>query len=235
MPYYSMDERSLDVWSGQMYQILVGIGLVILFLIFGPPVIPDGQFPKKWLGLDVVSWYWIAILVPILHQIIIAPLWKLELSSQRLTNFFGSTDRAFTFFRVVFALFFVPRLFIAIPISWLTRETLDQASGAVFFVLALVLTPIVIFGWYSVIRYFGIPRAFGADHFYPEYRKLPMVNKGIYKYTSNAMYVFVLAIVWVPAAYMGSLPGLLVGVFNHAWVWVHYYFIEQPDMDYIYG
>lgn len=44
--------------------------------------------------------------------------------------------------------------------------------------------------FYSVGRYFSFTRAVGADHFDTAYRKLPIVNEGIFRYTSNGTYAF---------------------------------------------
>jgi hypothetical protein len=88
---------------------------------------------------------------------------------------------------------------------------------------------------YSLKRYFGLKRALGADHFFEEYTKLPMVTDGIYKYSSNAMYLFGFLALWIPGLVTGSLAALILAAFNQIYIWTHYYFTEKPDMVRIYG
>ena len=219
------------MYQGQLLQIEVGLISLIIFLYFRT-LLPTTS--EKFLGLTASYWYGIAVFLPILHQVVIAPLWRSELLHQGLTRIFGTTEKAFLFFKIVFALFFVPRLFIAIPLAILTRNTLPSPLILPAFVFAGIMTPLLIYGFYSVKEYFGVTRAFGADHFFESYRQLPKVKEGLFKYMDNAMYAIVLGITWVPAMYLLSAPGIIVGVFNHLFVWVHYFFIEKPDMKYIY-
>jgi hypothetical protein len=74
----------------------------------------------------------------------------------------------------------------------------------------------------------------GIDHFDPAYRKMDLVRKGIFRYTPNAMYIFALAVVWIPALVFYSRAALIAAFFNHAYIWVHYYTVELPDMRRIY-
>ena len=89
---------------------------------------------------------------------------------------------------------------------------------------------------YSVIRYFGIDRAYGIDHFEPEiYLNKPFVKQGLFKYTDNAMYKFVFLALWAIGLGFLSKAALLVAAFNHLYIWVHFYFTELPDIRHIYG
>jgi hypothetical protein len=79
-------------------------------------------------------------------------------------------------------------------------------------------------------------RAFGIDHFEgAEAKNVPMVRQGIFKYTSNGMYVFGFLLLWIPGLIFLSKAALLAAFFNHLYIWVHYYFTEKPDMRIIYS
>lgn len=78
-------------------------------------------------------------------------------------------------------------------------------------------------------------RAFGADHFDPSMRSIPFVRGGIFRFTSNAMYVFGFLLLWVPALWWASAGALCAALFNHLYIWVHYYATERPDIVRIYG
>jgi hypothetical protein len=56
------------------------------------------------------------------------------------------------------------------------------------------------------------------------------VREGIFRYTSNAMYVFAAMMIWIPALVFASKAALISAFFNHAYLWVHYYTLELPDM-----
>ena len=84
------------------------------------------------------------------------------------------------------------------------------------------------------MRYFGLARAAGADHFDPSYRKMPFVTGGIFKYTSNGMYVYAFLLFWAIGIGCNSSAALVVAAFSHAYIWVHFYATEKPDMDHLY-
>ena len=50
---------------------------------------------------------------------------------------------------------------------------------------------------------------------YPEkFKNIPMVNKGIFKYTSNAMYVYGLLALWIPGTLLQSKAALLLSLIH---------------------
>jgi protein-S-isoprenylcysteine O-methyltransferase Ste14 len=100
---------------------------------------------------------------------------------------------------------------------------------------AVILLVPGIYTMYSVVHYFGIDRAYGIDHFDPAYRDKPFVKQGMFKYTDNAMYKFGFLILWSIALLTLSKAALLAAVFNHLYIWVHFYFTELPDIRRIYG
>ena len=79
-------------------------------------------------------------------------------------------------------------------------------------------------------------RAFGIDHFFPEkYKNVSMVKQGIFKHTSNGMYIFGFLTLWIPGILLKSKAAILIALFHHLYIWVHYYFTEKPDMKIIYA
>lgn len=87
----------------------------------------------------------------------------------------------------------------------------------------------------SVRKYFGFKRAAGADHFDPAYRDLPLVNEGIFRFTNNGMYLFGFFLFWAVAIGFDSKSALAVAAWSHAYIWVHWFATEKPDMEYLYG
>jgi len=87
---------------------------------------------------------------------------------------------------------------------------------------------------HSTIKYFTLPRALGGDHFRDSYLSMPLVDQGIFKYTSNGMYGVVFLGLWGIAFLFGSWNALVLALFQHAYIWMHYYCTEQPDMRRLY-
>jgi hypothetical protein len=171
--------------------------------------------------------------LPILHQIYVVIFWRGELYFQWLSNRFG--ERAFLYWGIGFMILFLSR-----PVTILALAIANR--GTLFFPLwlniplCLILLGISIYMAYSFIKFFGVERALGMDHFKPEqFKNKPFVREGIFRWSSNAMYSYAFLALWLIALIFQSKAALLGAMFNHLYIWVHYYFTERPDMDFIYG
>ncbi len=186
----------------------------------------------QWKSISTRFWLLIAIAIPILHQVYVLIFWRLELHYQRISKSFGPTG--FKLFKLGFLILFVSRLISIILLAISNKHTLDL-NNSIVIIVSVIFGMLCIYLLYSVRIYFGMDRAMGIDHFEPvKYRNVPFIKKGIFKYSSNAMYVFGFLILWIPALLFKSKAALLVAVFNHIYIWVHYYFTELPDIKFIY-
>lgn len=184
-------------------------------------------------GISTRVWFWLAIAVPVAHQIIVGIIWRGQLYHNWMTNAFG--ENGFLVYKVIFTILFVARPISLILLAISNRNTLPL-NPFLAYGLAVVLIFPAAYAMYSVVHYFGIDRAYGIDHFEPEIvRDKPFVKQGMFKYTDNAMYKFVFLILWVIALVFLSQAALLVAAFSHLYIWVHFYFTELPDIRYIYG
>jgi len=183
-------------------------------------------------GLTTKTWFWLAIAIPIIHQIYVWCVWRLELYQSTFTKRYG-LKQSFKVYAIGFSLLFVSRLITILILAYSSKDTLN-INPIISYVLAAIITPLVIFLFYSVKNYFTIERAYGIDHF-DKYYNEPYVKKGIFKYTDNGMYIFGLMILYLPGLLLLSKAAILAALFNHIYIWVHYYFTEQPDMLEIYG
>lgn len=211
-----------------------GLHLVALVLLvpvcgaFAAPALGDGQ----WLGLTDTTWFWTSVGAAVVHQVIVAGVFRGQLGWSVLTRLFGKTDM------IVWGIIFMP-LLVARPLLIIGLAIADAGSAGLpeWFGIAAgsaLLLPSVYAG-YSVGRYFGIDRALGGDHFRQRYREMPLVREGAFAWSSNAMYAFVFLGLWGIALLTGSLAALAAALFQHAYIWVHYYCTEEPDMRLIYG
>ena len=183
-------------------------------------------------GISTQTWLWIAIAIPIIHQIIVWLFWRLELHHGLITRWFG--EKGFPIYKVVFTIFFAGRPVSLILVGLANYKTLALDPILAYLIAGLLILPFV-YSMYSVVKYFGINRAYGIDHFDPSYRNKPFVKKGMFKYTDNAMYKFGFLILWAIALATLSKAGLVAAAFNHLYIWVHFYFTELPDIRRIYG
>ena len=206
-------------------------GIILLVPIcwaFAAPALGHGE----WLGFTDTEWFWASIVVAIVHQVIVAFVFRAQLGWSILTRMFGKADM------VVWGIIFMP-LLIARPIFILGLAIANAGTADLprwFEVTAgsALMIPAVYAG-YSVGRYFGIDRALGGDHFRQRYREMPMVREGAFAWSSNAMYALVFLGLWAIALITGSTAALAAALFQHAYIWVHYYCTEEPDMKLIYG
>jgi hypothetical protein len=183
-------------------------------------------------NVSTTAWLILATAIPVIHQTYVLLIWRFELYQRTFTKRFG-VKRAFDLYAGGFSLLFVSRLIAIILLSISNKDTLSL-NPIIAYVVAAVITPLVIYLFYSVKTYFTIKRAYGIDHFDKNYNE-PYVKKGIFKYTDNGMYVFGLMVLYLPGLLLLSEAALLVAMFNHIFIWAHYYFTERPDMVEIYG
>jgi protein-S-isoprenylcysteine O-methyltransferase Ste14 len=85
------------------------------------------------------------------------------------------------------------------------------------YLIAALITPVIIYLFYSVIRYFTFERAFGIDHFDKNYNQ-PYVKEGIFRYTDNGMYVYGILVLYLPGLLLLSKTALIVALFNHLYI-----------------
>ncbi len=182
-------------------------------------------------GINTKFWFWVGIFIPILHQMYVFIIWRFELYTSVFTKKMG-LKKAFQTYAIGFTILFVLRLISIILLAYSNKNTLD-INPMYSYIVAVFIIPFVIYLFYSVKKYFTIERAYGIDHFDKEYN-VPYVKKGIFRYVNNGMYIFGLLILYLPGLLLLSKAGILVAIFNHIYIWVHYYTVELPDMKYIY-
>lgn len=208
--------------------------LALIVLLVGAVQLVDFKQLRasQFLGISAQVWFIISLAVPIVHQVYVWMAWRGELCFGAITSRFGA--HAFSIYQFVFMV-----LLLARPVSLTFLTIADHDSFAlsipVRVVICVALGLPAGYALYSVVRYFGVVRAAGIDHFDESYRSQPLIKKGIFRYSSNAMYSFAFLLPWVIAIAGASWAGLVVAAFSHAYIWVHYYGTERPDMNLIYG
>jgi len=212
-----------DIIEGQAQHI--GIGLLMAIganaLLISPPDAP------ALLGLTAKGWAEVSILLALLHQIIVAAVFRLQLYKNLMSRLFGPLDMK------VWAAIFMPLLALrpltAIMTGWADTVPITSYRTTEITLGLLLLAP-AIWGMHSTLKYFTLPRALGGDHFRDEYLAMPKVDQGVFKYTDNGMYGVVFLGFWGIALLFGSWNALVLALFQQAYIWVHFYCTEQPDI-----
>lgn len=220
----------MKIYKYQHWHFLILFALLTGMYIY---ISTDSSFLHgELMGISTTTWFILAILSPVIHQIYVLVCWRAELFYQSISKTFGA--RGFILYKLGFAILIFSRLVTIILLAVSNANTLHLNKVLVYILSGICLIPAT-YLFYSVKKYFGMDRAFGLDHFKPEEMKNePFVRKGIFKYTSNGMYIYGFLILYVPGLLLLSKAALLAALFNHIYIWVHYYFTELPDMKYIY-
>ncbi len=206
-----------SLWSGQWFHFMaLAVLLISIWYLWDK------------IGRPFPFLFWLTISFAIVHQVFVWIAWRFELKSQTISKNIG--------FKTYLIIFFI--LFIGRFIALLLLIQVDYGSllldNPIRIILSVIILIPAVYTLYSVKKYFGLKRAAGADHFEKIYQKMPLIKKGMFKYSSNSMYVFGFLIFWGLAIAFASKAALLASAFSHAYIWVHYYATEKPDMDYLY-
>ena len=181
--------------------------------------------------ISTTTWFWIAITIPILHQIYVWLIWRFELYQNTFSSRYGVT-KSFKLYTIGFSILFGSRLIFIIILAESNQNSLIL-NPFLAYLLILIISPLIIYLFYSVKKYFTIERAYGIDHFDKNYNE-PKEKRGIFRFTDNGMYIFGLMILYLPGLLLFSSAALAVALFNHVYIWVHYFCTERPDMMVIY-
>jgi protein-S-isoprenylcysteine O-methyltransferase Ste14 len=141
---------------------------------------------------------------------------------------------AFPLYSVFFMLLLFSRPVLILALALADRGSLAISPSFLWGLAAALLLPVG-YVFYSVLRYFGIQRALGIDHFDRSYRDRPLVDGGIFRYVRNGMYLYGLLILYIPGLLLASEASLLAAFFQHTYIWVHYFTLEAPDMQIIFA
>ena len=202
-------------------------GTIVLFYI-GFQFVDLSNNTNTFLGISGFKWFLVAMRIPLVHQTYVWICWRSELCWKSISNTIG-----FKGYVIIFFILIISRL-SAIVLCFVDYGSLYK-PGWLAWILGLILFIPGVYTMYSVKKYFGFLRAAGADHFDPKYRNLPFENRGIFKWTPNAMYVFAIGIPFSFAVATGSQSMFVVAIYTYISIWLHYFCTEKPDIAIIYN
>ena len=192
--------------------------------------VPSILSGSMW-GIGTGTWFWIGVLAAAVHQVYVILLWRTQLETQWLTKQFPRIG--YLAYLIDFYLLLSARI-AALVITAISGYGTFPVSATLRWPAALLIAIPFLWLLHSVVKYFGMHRAAGADHFDPDYQNKPFVRKGLFKITPNAIYVFGALGFYLPGLITGSTASLLLALFNHFYIWVHYFCTELPNIQRIY-
>ena len=214
-------------------QIVHALCLAVLLVLVSFSLSIPGATDGSLFGLSTSVWLAALVADTVVHQVLVWVCWRGELHFRLMTRWFGT--RAFAVYRTAFAVLFAARLVLIALLGIANWGSLPVYPRVGYVVAAIIAVP-TLYLFYSVKTFFTFDRAFGIDHFTPEAaRRWPLVRQGIFRITPNAMYVFGIGGLWIPAFLFQSTAAAVAAAFSHLYIWVHYFTVEKPDMDRIYG
>ena len=218
------------LFEKQHYHLLAIVLLILgLFFLFSLKDFTKGTF----LGITTSVWILLAFVLPIIHQVFVMIIWRLELHLSLVSRKLGSLG--FLLYGFIFMILFLSRFLILMVLAIANSNTLILGDYSIHITLTMIFFLLGLYLIYSVERYFGIKRALGIDHFDSSYRKNSLLKKGIFRFIGNSMYVVGFLLFYIPGLVFSSLAALLMALIHHIYIWVHYYVTEKPDMERIYG
>ena len=170
--------------------------------------------------------------IVVAHQVLVWLVFRAQICFGTLTRLLGRADLAV--WSAIFFPFLVARVAGTIVIGQLDAGSLGGPRDLHIVGGVALLLPALYTMW-SVIVHFGLIRAVGADHFRDRYREMPMVTEGAFRFSSNAMYSFAFLALGGIALLWASRAALTLALFQHAYIWVHWYCTEQPDLAVLYA
>ena len=203
------------------------IGILILLFYVSLQLVNFENSLNNFLGISAKNWFLFSMMTPLLHQSYVWVCWRSELCWKAISGSIG-----FKAYAVIFIIIMVLRLF-SIGLCFADYGTWFTPGWIAWCVSMLVFIPFI-YTIYSIKKYFGFMRATGIDHFDSSYKDIPFEKRGIFKWSSNAMYTFAIAVFFGFAISSGSKAMFVFAAYTYIGGWLHYFCTEKEDFKFIY-
>jgi hypothetical protein len=114
--------------------------LFLVVLLVGVAALAQGDvlMGSLW-GISTYTWLWIAIAVPVLHQIFVWLFWRLELHQGLITRWFGKNG--FPVYKIGFTILFAARPISILLLGISNYDTLACPPALMYGAAVLILFP----------------------------------------------------------------------------------------------
>ncbi len=202
-------------------------GLIFLFYL-GCQLVNFENNSNSFIGISAKSWFLFSMITPLLHQGYVWLCWRSELCWKTISRTIG-----FKAYAVIFIIIMILRL-SSIGLCFADYGTWFTPGWIAWILSTLIFIPFI-YTIYSIKKYFGFMRATGIDHFDLSYKDIAFERRGIFKWSSNAMYLFAIAVFFGFAISSGSKAMFIFAAYSYIGAWLHYFCTEREDFKVIYG
>ena len=202
-------------------------GLIVLYYV-ALQMVDFETDSNVFLGISSKNWFLFSMLTPLLHQGYVWLCWRSELCWKTISRTIGFKAYVLIFFIIAILRLFSVGLCFADYGTWFTPGWIAWSISVLIFIP-------FIYTIYSIKKYFGFLRATGIDHFDPNYKNIPFEKRGIFKWSSNAMYTFAIPVFFGFAFSSGSKAMFIFAAYSFIGTWLHYFCTEKEDFKVIYG
>jgi len=204
------------------------IGSLIVLFYLSLQMVDLETNSKVFFGISSKNWFLFAMTTPLLHQGYVWVCWRSELCWKTISRTIG-----FKVYVVVFFILGILRL-SSIGLCFADYGSWFIPGWITWSVSVLIFIPFI-YTIYSIKKYFDFLRATGIDHFDPSYKNIPFEKRGIFKWSSNAMYTFAIPVFFCFAISSGSKAMFVFATYTFIGAWLHYFCTEKEDFKVIYG
>ena len=187
---------------------------------------------SAWLGIPDRTWFDASLVLAVVHQVVGWFVFRFQLVYGLFTRLFGKHD--LLAWGIIFFPLLLLRVILMVGLALADAGSLGGDRALQVTAGLALLLPVAYTGW-SISKYFGVARALGGDHFRQAYREMPLVKEGIFKSTQTPCIPLRFWRSGPSALLAGSRAALASALFQHAYIWVHMYCTEEPDMRVMYG
>ena len=202
-------------------------GLIFLFYL-GCQMVDFENNANVFLEISSKNWFLFSMMTPLFHQVYVWFCWRSELCWKTISRTIG-----FKVYVVIFFILGILRL-SSIGLCFADYGTWFIPGWIAWSISVLFFIPFI-YTIYSIKKYFGFLRATGIDHFDSNYKNIPFERRGIFKWSSNAMYNFAIPVFFGFAISAGSKAMFIFAAYTYIGTWLHYFCTEKEDFKVIYG
>ena len=207
---------------------ILHIGSLIVLYYVALQLVDFETDSNVFLGVSAKNWFLFSMMTPLFHQGYVWLCWRSELCWQTISRTIG-----FKSYAVIFIIIMILRL-SGIGLCFADYGSWFIPGRIAWSISVLIFIPFI-YTIYSIKKYFGFLRAAGIDHFDTSYKNIPFEKRGIFKWSSNAMYTFAVAVFFGFAISSGSKAMFVFAAYTYIGVWLHYFCTEKEDFKVIYG
>ncbi len=204
--------------------------LVLLALLVSLALTATNRMPHLFagetLGLSAAAWLWMGVAAAILHQVYITVVWRVQQETRWLTN--NLPRLGYAAYLADFTILLAARLAGALLTSIANRGYMDL-SGTIRIAAPVIIVVVLLAYIFPGPASGYFKQLAGTGHFNAATKSASPPEQGREKYGDAGMYILLPLAFYIPGLFYASPAGLLLALFNHLYILIHYFCTVHPD------